>query len=131
LVALGILWLARVLTVRPRRRLYPGFLILMLGLFYLGVEWDLVELSRATLVTALILIAGLAVFPSFLLGKKSLPFLANGVVLTITGILFWLYVDMDFPSFYYLETYWPVALVIIGAAYLLQATLSGRKPLNN
>lgn len=120
LIALGVLFVFRLISQKHRSAVFPATFFLLLGAFllfrqYSYYSWHIYHFTDFWPV--ILLIIGLAFFAQFIAKPKDWGLLIPALILLFIGSLFlarnygWFYVyDVE----YYFHLYWPVILILIG-----------------
>lgn len=125
LIAIGIWFFYRLFAQSNRSAAFPGTLFLLLGVFillgrYSYTFWRLYDFHEFWPI--ILIIVGLAFLAQFFARPKDWGLLIPCGALVLVGSAFlarnmgWYYVyDLE----YYLQQYWPIALILIGVALIL------------
>lgn len=126
LLIVGALAFGRAVAIRPRTTFYLPTLLFLGGLIYLLVDNGLIPPFQEMIVSCWVLAAGLAFIPGSLMGTGTWRgLLAGGLVSALGGIL--IFYSLGFiESLRFLDIYWPVAIILVGVAYLIYGMVSRR-----
>lgn len=126
LFILGILGLLKGLSASPRRNIYLPVFILTLGAYYLLGDAGFYYIDRGLTITVVILLLGVSFYPLYFLVNRKWSYLLYGNLIMAVGLLFLAYYLDYIPTYIFrtvVEDYWPVALIIIGIAYLINSLI--------
>jgi hypothetical protein len=126
LFLLGLFGLLKGLSAFPRRGIYLPFLLMLVGLYYIGGDLGLYYIDRGLTVSVFIILSGVSFYPLYIFAAQKWNYLLYGNLILLTGLLFLAYyLDFISPHLFrtIVEDYWPVALIIIGFGYLIHAFL--------
>lgn len=129
-VAIGAVGLWRGVQTQPRRFIWISSFILGLGLYFLPVEWGLNYIERGLTIAVIPLIAGGAFLVSYLLCGRRWKQLVYGGLIAGIGLFFLGYYLNLIPGEIFItivDDYWPLALVMLGIAYLFYGWASARQ----
>ena len=122
LLLIGLLGLFRAFSSRPRGGIYLFSILTLVGLYYILGDAGVYDIERGLTTSVFTLIAGAALFPRYLFGGRNWKDLLYGTLILAVGAIFLLFHLRVIP-YYTFETiiidYWPVALIAIGLAYLV------------
>ena len=124
LFLLGILGLLKGLNASPRRSIYLPVFILALGAYYILGDAGFYYTDRGLTVSVIILLLGVSFYPLYFLVSRKWSYLLYGNLMMAVGLLFLAYYLDYIPPYIFrtvVEDYWPVALIIIGVAYLINS----------
>lgn len=124
LFILGILGLMKGLSASPRRNIYLPVFILALGAYYILGDAGFYFTDRGLTVSVIILLLGVSFYPLYFLVNRKWSYLLYGNLIMAAGLLFLAYYLEYIPTYIFrtvVEDYWPVALIIIGIAYLVNS----------
>jgi len=116
----GALFVSAILS-KTHRGVFPGTLLLLLGLFFLLRETKVLDDTLDDLWPLILIILGISFVMVFLFRPREWGHLIPGGILLVIGLLFFLR-NYRYLSRYTLERifhWWPLILVIIGAWLLL------------
>ncbi len=126
----GMLLVLRAISNPARQGLFLSVIIFCLGLYFLGVEWNLYELHRGLTISVFVLSFGVAFYAVFFFKQHKWDSLIYGNLLILTGTLFLLAYLNILPSETFItiiDDYWPLVFVILGVALILKSIHSSRK----
>lgn len=129
LFLLGILGLLKGLNASPRRSIYLPVFILSLGAYYILGGAGFYEIDRGLTLSVIMLLSGVSFYPLYFLVSRKWSYLLYGNLMMAVGLLFLAYYLDYIPTYIFrtvVEDYWPVVLIIIGVAYLINS-LTGHK----
>ena len=103
------------------RGVFPGTLLLLLGLFFLFLEIGVLTDSMQDLWPLILIIIGISFVMVFLFRPSEWGTLIPGGILIVIGLLFftWNYRYISWRTMNNILQWWPVILIIIGAGLLL------------
>jgi hypothetical protein len=124
LMVLGAVVFVHAAVTRNHRGVFPGTLLLLLGLFFLLMEVGVLEDSMEDLWPLILIILGVSFVMAFLFQPREWGHLIPGGILIVIGLLFflWNYRFISWRTMDNIFHWWPVILVILGVWLL-----SGRK----
>lgn len=130
LLLAGVWFFVAGISRQPRSGIYFATLAFTVGLYYLLGDLGYFEVSQGLTISVLTILLGFAEYPKFWLQTRNWKDLLYGNLIIIIGLLFLSYhlgliADRAFDTI--INDYWPVALIIVGLAYLIHSLrLSGR-----
>jgi hypothetical protein len=121
LITLGVVLFVHALVTRNHRGVFPGTLLLLLGLFFLLMEIGVLEDTMEDLWPLLLIILGASFVMVFIVQPREWGHLIPGGVIMVIGLLFllWNYRFISWHAVDNLLQWWPGMLVVIGAWLLL------------
>lgn len=126
---IGVLGFLRSFSSTPRRGLYISSIFLFIGLYYILADAGFYYAERGLNTSAFTLIAGLSFYPLFLFGERNWRHLLYGNLIIAVGVVFLLF-HLRYIPYYTFESiildFWPVVLIVIGVAYLVQGLFSSK-----
>ncbi len=129
LVLLGGVGLTRGIRRTPHRRIWISTFFLGVGLFYLFEEYGLYVIDKGLTIAVLPLVAGAAFLITFFLCGRFWKHLIYGGLITALGLFFLAYYINLVPGEIFItviDDYWPLALVVLGVAYLIHGWTANR-----
>jgi len=123
LVVMGIFFCAAAFTGHDRGPIFPGAIVLLLGLFFLLREYDILDDPMYYMWPVFLIIVGSAFLLLFIFRPEEWGLMIPGGVLILLGLLFLAY---NYDIFGYnpwrlVRDYWPIILVLIGIKMLLDS----------
>lgn len=130
LFLIGLLGLFKGLSASPRRGIYLPFFITLVGIYYILGNFGFYDIERGLTVSVFIIFLGISFYPLYLSVNRKWNYLLYGNLVILTGLIFLAYyLDFVPPHIFraLVNDYWPVAIIIIGLAYLINAFKQNRK----
>ncbi|NOX38576.1 MAG: hypothetical protein GXO78_13675 [Calditrichaeota bacterium] len=127
---LGAAGLWRTLFLKSPRGVYLSSFLFLLGGYFLLAEWGLYEISRGLNISVITLFLGIGFYFLFFFKARNWEYLIVGNLVIIMGLLFLLRYLGLIPSrvlVRVVDDYWPVFLIIIGLALIIQSVSRSRK----
>ncbi len=121
---LGAAGLWRILFLNSRQGVYLASFLFLTGLYFLLAQWGVYDISRGLTISVITLILGICFYPPFFLKARKWEYLIVGNLVIMMGLLFLMRYLGLIPSrvlVRVVDDYWPVFLIIIGLALLIQA----------
>ena len=127
---LGGAGLWRTIVLKSPRGVYLSSFLFLLGGYFLLAEWGLYDIQRGLNISVITLFLGISFYPLFFFKARNWEYLIVGNLVIIMGLLFLLRYLGLIPSrilVRVVDDYWPVFLIIIGLALLIQSFTRSRK----
>lgn len=124
LFLLGLLGLLKGLSASPRRGIYLPVLLILVGMYYIGGDFGFYYVDRGLTVSVFIISLGLSFYPLYIFVAHKWNYLLYGNLIILAGLFFLAYyLDFIPPHLFraIVNDYWPVAIIVIGLAYLINS----------
>jgi hypothetical protein len=124
LFLIGFLGLLKGLSAFPRRTIYLPFLLILVGMYYIGGDFGFYYTDQGLTVSVFVIFLGVSFYPLYLFVNRKWNYLLYGNLIILAGLLFLAYyLDFIPPHVFRMivNDYWPVAIIVIGLAYLINA----------
>lgn len=123
LIGLGVLFFASVFNKKNKGAVFPGTILLLLGLFFFIRNYFNIGVYGHEIGPVFLIVFGLAFFAVFITKPSDWGVLIPAGIFLFLGAMFWLRIHTDFywDVWDVVADYWPVILIIIGGAIILSS----------
>lgn len=120
---IGLFLLIKGFESKPRKNLYIGTFLTLLGFYFILSEINLYGINPGLSLTVLTFTAGISFYSLFIFTKHDWGYLLYGNLLLMIGFIFLLAYLHILPPYLLSETidaYWPVLLILVGIIVVLR-----------